>query len=82
LINSQEGSRAYAERAPEEVSAELRTDSVYSLAPQMVHRKTQWKKMGRGYLDVSVLRTTRAHGVVDAVGAVQDVDDVELGKMH
>jgi hypothetical protein len=38
--------------------------------------------MGRGYLDVSVLRTMRAHGVVDAVGAVQDVDDVELGKMH
>lgn len=24
----------------------------------------------------------RAHDVVDAVGAVQDVDDVELGKVH
>lgn len=38
--------------------------------------------MGRGYLDVSVLRTMRTHGVVDAVGAVQDVDDAGLGKMH
>lgn len=65
-----------------EVSRELGMDSVYSLTAQRECGATWLKKMERVYLDASVLKMTRAHDVVGAVDAVQDVDDDVLDRVH
>ena len=68
MLNSQEDSRAFAEKAAKEVSTVLGTDSVHPLAPQKKHGVMWLKTTVKAYLDVSVLKMTRARDEVVAVG--------------